>query len=274
MRRHLVPGEHASQCSRVFVRDLDRDMSDVIPETLGIDSAFLFERMTEVVRACLPERGRILDVAAGLGQDTEAAGPNAVAAEPSKRMTDLARLVAGEQRRPLPHWVRCWADPLPFRDDAFDAAFCKGAMDHFDAPDAAIAEMARVTRPGGCVVIAVANFSSIACRLAVLREWLWGSAPRRRAHHDVPSDHFTRYDAVLLRAQAERSLEIEGVRGVSVGWGWRSWDARLWPWLEARCGVQAARGSLELLDRVAASWPAIADVLVLRGRPRTSSTSR
>ena len=37
-------------------------------------------------------------------------------------------------------------------------------MDHFDAPERAISEMARVTREDGAVVLAIANFESLACR--------------------------------------------------------------------------------------------------------------
>ncbi len=252
-------------------------MDDVIPEALSADSAFLFEQMTKVVRGLLPRDARVLDVAAGLGQDSEALGPGAVAAEPSRRMTDLARYLADEAARSLPAWVRTWADPLPFRDDAFDAAFCKGALDHLDAPEAAIAEMARVTRPGGRVVLAVANFASLSCRAAALRERLQlgpavGSAAR--AHRDVPSDHFTRYDPGLLREQAERWLQVESLRGVSLGWGWGGWQSAVWRRLEGRLSPQAARGPFVLLDALARRCPSWADVVVLCGRPRSRSTSR
>ncbi len=245
-------------------------MGDVIPEDLGADSAFLFERMTKVVRGSIPPGSRVLDVAAGLGQDSAALGDRAIAAEPSRRMTELARFLAERGDRALPPWVRTWADPLPFRDDVFDAAFCKGALDHLDAPEAAIAEMARVTRPGGRVVLAVANFASLSCRVAALRERL---RPRdrafgARAHRDVPSDHFTRYDPELLCEQASRWLEVEALRGVSIGWGWGLWRSAAWRWLDSRAPAHAARGPFEGLDRVARLFPAAADVLVLSGRPR------
>lgn len=219
----------------------------------------------------------MLDVAAGVGQDSAALGDGAIAAEPSRRMTELARYLAAERETPLPTFVRAWADPLPFRDGVFDAAFCKGALDHLDAPEAAIAEMARVTRPGGRVVLAVANFSSLSCRGAALADRLQ-LGPRRvaaaRAHRDVPSDHFTRYDPGLLREQASRWLEVDAVRGVSVGWGWGLWRSGGWRWLSRRVSAQAARGPFEGLDRLARLWPAAADVLVLSGRPRASRTSR
>ena len=39
-------------------------------------------------------------------------------------------------------------------------------MDHFDDPESAIAEMARVTKRDGRVVLAIANFDSLACRMS------------------------------------------------------------------------------------------------------------
>ena len=49
---------------------------------------------------------------------------------------------------------------MPFASGSFDAVICKGAIDHFDRPGVALAEMARVTRRDGRVVLAIANFES------------------------------------------------------------------------------------------------------------------
>ena len=46
------------------------------------------------------------------------------------------------------------ATALPFVDASFDLVMCRGALHHFADPAAAIAEMARVCRPGGRVVVA------------------------------------------------------------------------------------------------------------------------
>jgi ubiquinone/menaquinone biosynthesis C-methylase UbiE len=50
-------------------------------------------------------------------------------------------------------YVRCDADDLPFREGAFDAVCCYGALYLFEDPWAAIAGMARVLRPGGRIVV-------------------------------------------------------------------------------------------------------------------------
>jgi SAM-dependent methyltransferase len=262
------------------VVDLDRDMGDVIPTGTTPDSEHLFESMTrETLVLARPGPGRrVLDVAAGFGQDAVAlagAGAAVVACEPSQRMTGWARLEATRREGPSPHWVRGWSDALPFASATFDAVVCKGAIDHFDRPEHAIAEMARVTRADGRVVLAIANFASLACRLAraqdAFREDVCGRPARRgRRHYDVPADHFTRYDLALMREQAARFLDLEVVRGISVGWGFPAWSRGV-----GRLPAAVARRALQALDTLARRVPEWADVVVLAGRPRRSArTSR
>jgi SAM-dependent methyltransferase len=302
------------------VVDLDRDMRDVIPTGSTRESEFLFARMAErTLRATRAAAGRrILDVAAGLGQDAAALaarGAFAVAAEPSSRMTALAKLVQGREaaaqraagersagpreqgreaaaqraagersagprsgskwREPLPApspvWVRAWSDALPFASGSFDAVICKGSLDHFDRPRTAIAEMARVARPTGRVVLAIANFESAACRAArgldALREgWLGRELPRGRRHYDVPHDHFTRYELALMREQAGEWLDLELVEGVSLAWGFPGWSRAV-----GRLPAAAAQGVLQALDGLARRLPSLADVVILAGPPRKAA---
>lgn len=261
------------------VVDLDRDMSDVIPTGTTRDSQFLFERMTAVTLGFADPRPgrRILDVASGFGQDSIALakrGASVVGAEPSARMSAWARLVSdkavreqGESPGRLPAWVRGWSDALPFRSESFDAAICKGAIDHFDRPELAIEEMARVTRRDGRVVLAIANFESLACRLARLQDGLASLRGLRhgrgRRHYDVPADHFTRYDVGLMREQAARHVDLERVQGISLGWGFGPWTRSA-----ERLPEALAQRALTALDAWAARTPEWADVVVLVGRPR------
>lgn len=46
------------------------------------------------------------------------------------------------------------AAELPFLDASFDLVMCRGSVHHFSRPEEAVAEMARVCRPGGRVVVA------------------------------------------------------------------------------------------------------------------------
>jgi len=260
------------------VVDLDRDMRDVIPTGTTRDSEFLFARMTErtlALASAAPGR-RILDVASGFGQDARALvakGARVAAAEPSARMSALARMQDAVHPDHQPLHLRAWADALPFADASFDAVICKGAIDHFDAPLAAVGEMARVTRAAGCVVLAIANFDSLSCRIAraadALREsWLERELPRGRRHYDVPHDHFTRYELPLMREQAEAHLRLDVVEGISLGWGLPRFSR-----LVERLPAKAAQAALAALDRWARVWPDVADVVVLAGRPRRSAIS-
>ncbi|MFP6654874.1 MAG: class I SAM-dependent methyltransferase [Myxococcota bacterium] len=263
------------------VVDLDRDMSDVIPTGMSPDSEFLFARMTEVtLLATGADSGRlILDVASGVGQDSVALvrkGAYVVGAEPSARMTAMAEAFSGAalgEGADRPAWVRGWADGLPFGDQSFDASFCKGALDHFDDPEAAIAEMARVTKTDGRVVLAIANFDSFACRLAraldgFREDWLgWGPLRTRRGY-DTPSDHFTRYELDLMCEQAGKYVEIESVQGISIGWGLPGWAS-----LVCRLPAPIASGMLRGFDWLARQWPTLSDVIVVVGRPRATTSS-
>ena len=258
------------------VVDLDRDMRDVIPTGTSRDSEFLFQRMTDLtLDATGPGRGRrILDVASGLGQDASALagrGGWVVGAEPSSRMTDLARMMAKQGDGPAPVWARCWSDALPFADGSFDAVFCKGAIDHFDQPRRAIAEMARVTRRDGRVVLAIANFESAACRVsrwldAARERWLGRELARGRRHYDVPHDHFTRYEIDLMREEASEYLDLDSVEGCSLAWGLPGWSRTV-----QRMPGGLADASLQTLDWLARRVPQLADVIVLAGRPRRSA---
>jgi SAM-dependent methyltransferase len=253
------------------VVDLDRDMRDVIPTSTSPDSDYLFEQMTRrtLDRVGAEPGRRVLDVASGFGQDARAlaaGGAIAVAAEPSARMSALALMQDGIG--PAVHHIRAWADALPFAAESFDAVYCKGALDHFDTPALAIAEMARVTRADGRVVLAIANFDSLSCRVARSLEGVQAGAfardlPRGRRHYDVPHDHFTRYDVALMCEQAGASLVLDVVEGISLGWGLPRWSR-----IARRLPPDLTRRLLATFDAIARVWPAGADVVVLAGRPR------
>jgi SAM-dependent methyltransferase len=255
------------------VIDLDRDMRDVVPTGTTRDSEFLFDRMTvRTLELARPGGGtRVLDVASGFGQDSAALaqrGSWAVGAEPSQRMLGLAQLRDGSNTGAQPTWVRSWSDALPFCNESFDAVICKGAIDHFDQPLEALAEMARVTRCGGRVVLAIANFESLSCRIArrldsFKERCLRRTLPRGRRHYDVPSDHFTRYEIDLMRDQAGEYLDVELVEGISMAWGMPGWSRTV-----SRLPAALAQPTLAGLDRMARLLPGLSDVVVLAGQPR------
>jgi len=94
---------------------------------------------------------RVLDLAAGTGTSAlsfTAAGADCVACDFSLGMLRAGRArIAGDALR------------LPFRDGAFDAVTISFGLRNVASPGAALAEMHRVTRPGGRLV--VCEFSTI-----------------------------------------------------------------------------------------------------------------
>lgn len=93
---------------------------------------------------------RVLDLAAGTGKLTGAlaeAGLEVHAVEPQERLRAIlaGRLPAGRVREGV-------AEAIPFEDGAFDAVTVADAF-HWFAPEAALAEIGRVLRPGGGLAI-------------------------------------------------------------------------------------------------------------------------
>ena len=98
---------------------------------------------------------RVIDVGCGPGALTAELvarlGPEAVAAvDPSEPFVAAAR-----QRNPGVDVRLASAEELPFPDDTFDAAIAQLVVHFMTDPVAGLAEMARVTRPGGTVAACV-----------------------------------------------------------------------------------------------------------------------
>jgi ubiquinone/menaquinone biosynthesis C-methylase UbiE len=101
---------------------------------------------------------RVVDVGCGSGVLTEElarrVGADHVAgADPSPLLDACAERVPGADLK------RAAAEDLPWPDDSFDAALAQLVVHFMRDPEAGIAEMARVTRPGGVVAACTWDFS-------------------------------------------------------------------------------------------------------------------
>lgn len=99
----------------------------------------------------LPERPVVLDLAAGTGDFSlmvrqKYPGARAVAVDITERMLQLAR------ERGVQHTVCGDAGLLPFPDHTFDCVFVGYGLRNFPNLNVAVAEIERVTRPGGSLV--------------------------------------------------------------------------------------------------------------------------
>lgn len=99
--------------------------------------------------------GKYLDVACGVGFDASALAADHLASEfvgIDKSLDFLAQAVSRSGARRNLAFVAAQADRLPFPDGAFDGARIDRSLQHMADPAAALAEMARVVRPGGRIV--------------------------------------------------------------------------------------------------------------------------
>jgi ubiquinone/menaquinone biosynthesis C-methylase UbiE len=117
--------------------------------------ARIYDRLAEVLvaRSPTPLHGcRVLDVGAGTGAASRAvlaAGAAAVVA------IDAAYGMLTYEARQRPAAAVGDAGALPFRTSAFDVTVAAFSLNHLVAPADGLREMARVTRSGGAVLVAV-----------------------------------------------------------------------------------------------------------------------
>ena len=148
----------------------------------------------------------------------------------------------------IPQAVLSSLDRMPFADLSFDTILCNAVLEHVESIDGVMAELVRVLRGGGRMIISI---------------------PFLQPFHESPSD-FRRYTAEGMRQLGEahglRMIAIRPVHSIAQTLGWIVWeylneiDARLrkaicWPiiWLATRwsCrGNQRALRSANTLQAV------------------------
>ena len=127
--------------------------ADVADEWDDLRTELYGTRFTDVaIRSLLPRDLVVADLACGSGAASSALAPHVarvigVDSQPA--------MIAAAQRREIANLELRVGDlaSLPIADCECDAAICLLALSHVDDPGAALAEMARVVRPGGQVSI-------------------------------------------------------------------------------------------------------------------------
>jgi SAM-dependent methyltransferase len=130
--------------------------ADAYDRFVGRYSYGLCEALASV--AGIAAGSSVLDVGAGTGTGTrrlvELVGAHRVAAvDPSQPFAEALR-----GRFPGVDVRVASAESLPFEDDSFDAAFAQLVVNFMADPHAGVAEMRRVTRPGGVVAACVWDY--------------------------------------------------------------------------------------------------------------------
>lgn len=146
-----------------------------------------------MLRRHLPSGARrILDVGCGTG------GTLAVVAESGRAvgLDPFPDALALCRRRGLRELVAGDATRLPFPAAAFDLVTAFDVFEHIADDRAALAEAARVVRPGGLLLLTVPAY-----------QWLWSD-------HDVVLEHHRRY----TRAEVGERLRAAGFEPVRLGY--------------------------------------------------------
>lgn len=169
-RAHLDKAPH--QVAAMF--DAVADRYDVTNDVLSLGQDRLWRRA--VVRAvdALPGE-RVLDLAAGTATSTEPfadGGARAVACDFS-----LGMLRVGHRRRPDLAVVAGDATRLPFADAVFDAVTISFGLRNVVDHASGLAEMLRVTRPGGRLVVCEFSHPTWAPFRTVYTEYLMRALP-------------------------------------------------------------------------------------------------
>jgi SAM-dependent methyltransferase len=244
---------------------------EIVMTEMTPDTDFVFARMTDETIAAVDARPgeAVLDVACGRAIDAMALvkeGAFLTGIEASDTMIEKAIEFMGDHRGKVV-LVRSLAENLPFADDSFDKVVCKGAMDHFVDIEKCMAEMARVTKPAGRVIIAIANFESLTCRLGrflwVTRERLFKTKPPDQPFWEPPEDHNFKFDLKVLKDLMSPHCRLEKIFGISMMWGFPGWGAFM-----GKLPRPAAEAVLKALDCFARALPALSDVLLASGRPK------
>jgi ubiquinone/menaquinone biosynthesis C-methylase UbiE len=100
---------------------------------------------------------------------------------------------------------------LPYPDDCFDVVYSFKVLAHIPDIEAALAEMARVTRPGGVVLAEFYNPLSLRYLVKALKP------PTAISERTSDMAVYTRYDSLSrIRRIMPGELELESLRGVRV----------------------------------------------------------
>jgi demethylmenaquinone methyltransferase/2-methoxy-6-polyprenyl-1,4-benzoquinol methylase len=147
---------------------------DVTNDVLSLGQDRLWRRaVLQAVEASAGER--ILDIAAGTGTSSEPFADKGVHVVPAD--FSLGMLRVGKKRRDDLGFTAADAMRLPFADGSFDAVTMSFGLRNVADTDAALREFARVTRPGGRLVVCEFSQPVNAAFRKVYTEYLMRSLP-------------------------------------------------------------------------------------------------
>ncbi len=250
---------------------------EIVSTEMSPDTKFVFDRMTEATIDAVDAKAteEIIDLACGRAIDAfrlSLNGSDVYGLEPSSTMIEKALAWPEPPTRTPVILVKGIAEYLPFADQSFDKLVCKGAMDHFIDMDKTFAEIARVLKPEARLIISVANFSSLSCKLGkgldALRKRAGGKPKQGKPFWEPPDDHNFVFNLPFLMEVLKDRFEIKSLFGVSLLWGLPGWGKFLDSIPEKWASL-----ILRTLDQIARAWVSRSDVIVVIARPFQNTSS-
>jgi demethylmenaquinone methyltransferase / 2-methoxy-6-polyprenyl-1,4-benzoquinol methylase len=201
---------------------------DLMNDILSMGQVRLWRRRVQRILRAGPGE-RVLDLAAGTGTSSVAfagSGANCVACDFSLGMLQAgqARLVKndplGTKTRGAVAFAAGDALHLPFKDGAFDAVTISFGLRNVQHTRDALAEMRRVTRPGGRLVIAEFSQITVAPLDMIYRRYLTGVLPAiaRRAARNPEAYEYLAESISDWPAQRELAEVIREAGWSAVRW--------------------------------------------------------
>ena len=216
---------------------------DLANDILSLGQARLWRKV--VVDAVGAQPGqRVLDLAAGTGTSSEPYADAGI--EVGACDFSLGMLEVGKRRRPDIDFVAGDAMNLPFADHSFDAVTISFGLRNVSDPQKALAEMLRVTKPGGRLVLCEFSHPTFAPFRTIYTEYLMRALPTvARKVTSNPAAYV--YLAESIRAWPNQ----EGLAGWVAETGWENCRYR-----NLSGGIVAVHRATKPVDPQSAARPA------------------
>jgi demethylmenaquinone methyltransferase / 2-methoxy-6-polyprenyl-1,4-benzoquinol methylase len=194
---------------------------DLTNDVLSLGQTRLWRRAVARAVDAQP-RARVLDLAAGTGSSSlpfAAAGAFVVACDFSLGMLRVGK--HGTHGHPELSFVGGDALRLPFADASFDAVTISFGLRNVSDIDAALAEMARVTRPGGRLVVCEFSHPTWRPFRTVYSRYLMGALPSVARRVSSNPDAYV-YLAESIQAWPDQPALAQRIGGA--GWADVAWS--------------------------------------------------
>jgi len=123
-----------------------------------------------------------------------------------------------------------------------------------------------VLKPGGEMIISIANFDSLGFRLGKklypIAKFFSPSLSKERKPWELPSDHKYKFDYPFLNSLVKQHFEIKKTKGISLFFGLPLWGSFL-----SKLPHSVSYALLKTLDKLSRPFPSLADVILMKCTP-------